>query len=134
LEGEGPQPLLLRRRDRLRWVPVGERRTGLHLADDERAALEADEVALALLAPPVASHHGIARLAVPGGSALLPCRPEPEAGRGHSSRSWRGSSSMFTSLNVTTRTDGTKRILVWRYMSHTQASVSSSSTRVRPPS
>ena len=87
------------------------------------AAARADQVELAVAAPPVAGHHLVAVRDVPGGRPVLPCRPQPQPGRGHRSRSGLASSSMFTSLNVTTRTDGTKRILVWRYMSHTQASV-----------
>ena len=46
-------------------------------------------------------------------------------------RSFLGSSSTFTSLNVAIRTEGTNRLA--RYMSQTQASTSSSSMNARPP-
>src|SRR5690606_10168556 len=104
---------------------------GLDLADHHPAVLRADEVDLALPAAPVAGEDLVALRAVPGRRLILAPCPQRAPGRGHRSRSGVASSSMFTSLNVTTRTDGTKRILVWRYMSHTHASRSSSSTRVR---
>ena len=96
-------------------------RTGeLDLAEHDQAALGHDEVELTRPAAPVAGEHLVAVGGVPRGSLVLAAPTEEMGSDLGRHRSLAGSSSTFTSLNVTTRTDETNR--AGRYMSQTHAS------------
>ncbi len=105
-------------------APNAEPASGLHLAEHHGPAARHHEVELAFATAPVAVEQRVARVRVPGRDRVLTGHPERTAVVGHGQISL-ASSSMFTSLKVTTRTLATKR--AGRYMSHTQASLSSSS-------
>src|SRR5437879_4680723 len=107
------------------------RRPRLHLAEHDLGATLDDEVELATPTAPVLGDQLVALRLVPGRGDLLP-GDGTTAALGRHQSSFLGSSSMFTSLNVTTFTEETNRLC--RYMSHTHASVMLSSTQLRPPS
>src|SRR5436190_14512516 len=133
--GQSPHPGLLVPGHGLDRQAEGVAGTALDLAEHEGAGGPHDEVELAVAAPPVPGHHLVPPGLVPGRDGVLPCDPERPAGLRHVAlpqSSFSGSSSTFTSLNVTTRTDDTKR--AGRYISHTHASPSSISNQVRDPS
>src|SRR5262249_40386188 len=147
-------PQLLGPRHRLHRRPERLAASGLDLAHDHERTAADHEIELTVTAAPVAGHHLEALTFVPARRQGLPVRaagavgvhlwasvsdvvtgpgapgnaPRRLTGAGAYS-STRGSSSTFTSLKVRTRTLGTNRLL--RYMSHTQASRSSTCTRGR---
>src|SRR5207237_469789 len=85
------------------------RRPRLHLAEHDLGATLDDEVELATPTAPVPGDQLVALRLVPGRGDLLPGEGTPAALGRHQS-SFLGSSSMFTSLNVTTLTEETKRL------------------------
>src|SRR6476646_2426023 len=137
---QGGQPadaLTLLSADRFDRRAEAVARPGLHLAEHERPAAAQDEIELTGPTTPVAVEDLVARRLVPLCGQGLTALPEGTAvirrrrlARRRSHRSLPSSPSMLTSLNVTTRTLATKR--AGRYMSHTQASESSSSKYTRP--
>ena len=129
--GQPAQAQLLGPRHRLdrRTEPI--RCPRLHLAEHDRRFSHHDQVDLPLATTPVAIDHGVALRLVPVCGEGLASRAERRRPRDLQT-SRLGSSSTFTSLNVRTRTGGTNRVC--RYMSHTQASRSSTSINGRGPS
>ena len=126
--GQHAQPLLLARRHRLRRRARTRRRGRVFTSQNTTARPRSQRRGRARPRARASCGRGprSRRAAYQAATASSPRCPRPGAvgaavARRRRQRSLPGSSSTLTSLNVTTRTSATKRVL--RYMSHTQASL-----------